>query len=103
MLGGQLGATGVQAVHWSEVSIKRQVKPKFPEAAKQLNISEARCQIRFFIDEKGIPYDVKVETCPAIFRESSLAAAWKWRFYPQKVEGKKQKAQFVLSITYRLR
>jgi len=90
-------------VHWSEVKAKRRVSPKMPEAAKALNMKEERCQVRFFIDEKGKPYDIQLETCPKIFHESAKAAAWQWRFYPMKDGGKAVKAQFVLGITYRLK
>ena len=101
--GGELGGTSqVRAVHWSEVTVKKRVAPKMPDAAKQLNMAEERCQVRFFINEKGVPYDVKLESCPAIYHESALEAAWKWRFYPMKVDGAAIKAQFVLVIVYRL-
>ncbi len=102
--GGQLGGQlqQVRAVHWSEVKVKKRVKPKMPDAARELNIAEERCQVRFFIDEKGVPYDVKLERCPAIFHESALESAWKWRFWPMKVDGNAEKAQFVLVIVYRL-
>jgi len=102
--GGQLGGQlqPIKAVHWSEVKVKKRVTPKMPDAAKQLNMTEESCQVRFFIDEKGVPYNIKLEKCPAIFHESALEAAWKWRFYPQKEERKKVKAQFVLKITYKL-
>ncbi len=101
--GGELGGhSEVRAVHWSEVKPKRRIAPKMPDAAKQLNMSEERCNVRFFINEKGVPYDVRLETCPAVFHESALEAAWKWRFYPMKVEGKAVKTQFTLAILYRL-
>jgi protein TonB len=111
VLGGKLGVPGgelggqneVRAVHWSEVQAKKRVSPVFPDAAKQLDIMEQRCQVRFFIDEKGVPYDVKLENCPAVFHDSALEAAWKWRFYPMKVDGQAVKAQFVLSIVYKLK
>ena len=103
VLGGQLGGTGVKAVHWSKVKNKRMPQFKFPEAAKALNMKEEVCQVRFFIDEKGKPYDVKVEKCPAVFHESVKEAAWKWRFYPMKDGGKPIRSQFVLSILFKLR
>ncbi len=101
--GGQLGGPPVRAVHWSEVQVKKRVQPKMPDAAKELGLSEERCQVRFYIDEKGEPYDVRIEACPAIYQQSALEAAWGWRFYPMKVEGQKVKAQFVLTIVYRLK
>jgi len=101
VLGGQLG--GTKAYHWSEVKPKRRVKPKFPAAAKALNLTEERCQVRFFIDEKGKPYDIKIEKCPTVFHDAVKTAAWNWRFYPMKENGKAVRAQFVLGITFKLR
>jgi hypothetical protein len=90
-------------VHWSEVSVKRRVSPKYPEEAKQYDLGEVRCELRFLIDEKGIPYEIRPESCPEMFQESALDAAWKWTFYPMKKNGEPVKAQFVLMIVYRLR
>jgi periplasmic protein TonB len=103
VIGGVLGGTGVKAVHWSKVKAKRQVSPKFPEAAKALNLKEERCQVRFFIDEKGKPYEVVIEKCPVVFHASVKEAAYKWRFFPMKDKGKAVKSQFVLSILFKLR
>ena len=97
------GGGGPRAVHWSEVAVKFRAKPKMPEAARVLSFTEESCNVRFFIDEKGKPYDIRLDDCPAIFRDSALEAAWQWRFYPMKDEGVPIKAQFVLSIKYRLR
>jgi hypothetical protein len=89
-------------VDWSEIHVKKRVPPTMPEEAKQLNIAEERCHVRFFIDERGVPYDIQLEKCPSIYREGALEASWKWRFYPLRIDGKPVKAQFVLVIVYRL-
>jgi protein TonB len=103
VLGGQLGGTGVRAVHWTQVKAKTRVEPIVPEAAKALGFTEEHCQLRFFINEKGVPTDIKPENCPKVFQDSALEAAWKWRFYPYKVGGQAMAAQFVLNITYKLK
>jgi protein TonB len=104
VLGGELGGTGIASVYWADVKAKRRVEPRFPEAAKQLNITEETCQVRFFIDERGKPYDIQVEKCSNIFHENVLEAAWKWRFYPYKSEnGDAVKSTFVLKLTFKLR
>ena len=73
----------MKAVHWSKVKNKRMPQFKFPEAAKALNMKEV-CQVRFFIDEKGVPYDVKIEKCPKVFHAEIQSKAYKARFYPLK-------------------
>ncbi len=103
VLGGQLGGTGVKAVHWSKVKQKRMPEFKFPEAAKALNMKEERCQVRFFIDEKGVPEKIVIEKCPKVFHDEINEKAMKARFYPMQVEGAAAKALFVLGITFRLR
>ena len=69
---------------------------------REVGFDEATCNVRFFIDERGKPYDIVLEECPNVFRDSALAAAWQWKFYPMTDGGKAIKAQFVLSIKYRL-
>ncbi len=83
MAGGTLGATlgaegdaGATGVHWSEVEVLHRVPPKMPDAARRADITEEKCNIRFFIDEQGVPYDVKAEDCPDMFVASAMEAAW---------------------------
>jgi hypothetical protein len=89
-------------VHWSDVTAKKRVSPTMPNAAKQLNMTEERCEIRVFIDEKGVPYDLILGRCPAIYHESTLEALWQWRFYPRREDGVRVKSQFHLVVVYRL-
>ena len=101
VLGGQLG--GAMAVHWSQVEVRRRVMPRYPAAARQMNMGNVDCRVRFFIDERGRPYDILVEACPRIFEPDTLDAARRWRFRPLEDElGVKHKAQFVLTIKYQL-
>ena len=105
VIGGglQIDDQGPPAVHYPEVKVRKRVAPKMPEEAKVQGIEEARCMIRFFIDEKGKPYDVKTEECPEIYVPSALEAGWQWRFEPMLVDGVPIKAQFILVIVYRLK
>jgi hypothetical protein len=102
---GGMGSSGggPRSVHWTDVTVKVRAKPKMPEAARVLSFTEESCNVRFFIDEKGKPYDIRLEDCPTIFHDSALEAAWQWRFYPYRDHGVPTKAQFVLSIIYKLR
>jgi len=102
-LGGQLGGDGVRAVHWSQVKAKRRVEPRFPEAAKALGLKEERCNVRLYIDEEGVPYDINLDACPKVFQDEAKGAALKWRFYPYKDEGIARKTTFMLSFKFVLR
>ena len=71
------------------------------KAAKEMGI-EADCRVRVYIDAKGKPYDVKIEACPKVFHDALLATAWKWRFYPQKIDGESVPTQFVQPVSFKL-
>ena len=90
-------------MHWSEVRVKRRPEVRYPRNAQSMNLGPVDCRVRIFIDARGRPYEVKMESCPNIFRESAEQAAMKYRFYPMKVAGESVPCQFVLSIKYRLR
>jgi TonB family protein len=83
------------------VKPKKRVTPKFPKSASQLGL-EGSCQIVFFIDEKGKPYEVKVKKCANVFHDAVQKAAWGWRFYPMRDSGKAIKAQFTLTMKFKL-
>ena len=68
-----------------------------------MNLGDQVCKARVFIDEKGVPYDVKVEDCPKVFHAATRAAMLKWRWYPPKAGREKVKAQVVIGIRYKLR
>ena len=90
--------------NWSDVRIKRQVKPRMAKAAQKLGIDQAKCFVRFFIDKKGKPEKVEIEKCDEVFHESLKKAAMKWRFYPMKsASGQKVKATFLLAVTFKLK
>jgi len=95
---GEQGGTAVRTVHWSDVRVKRRISPRYPAAAQKMKLGNINCQVRFFMDEKGHPYNILFDACPTLFHESVLAAAPEWRFYPMEVEGKPVRAQFVLTI-----
>jgi len=77
--------------------------PKLPEAARKLQIQEAQCNVRLYIDKKGKPYDVKITECDTIFHEEILKVAYKWRFEPYRVDGEPTKAAFSLQLTFKLK
>ncbi|MCB9742054.1 MAG: TonB family protein [Alphaproteobacteria bacterium] len=100
--GGGGGGGGYGEVDWTQVKVRFQVEPRMPAAARSLGHGEYSCRLRFFVDERGRPADVKVEACPQVFQESALSAARGWRFAPMRIEGQPTPAQFVLTIRYRV-
>ena len=53
--------------------------------------------------KNSTPYEIKVESCPNVFKDSALEAAHQWKFYPMKDADKPIRSQFVLTITFKLR
>jgi hypothetical protein len=99
VIGGQLGGA-VATVHRSEVRIKRQVNPEYPETARDMNLGPVDCRVRIFIGEDGAPYDMRFEACPAPFHDSTREAVMRMRWYPYRVNGQKAKAQFVIKFVF---
>jgi len=90
-------------MHHSDVRKKRMVEPRYPEAARTMNLGDVSCKVRMYIDETGTPIRLDFEQCPKVFHASARDALMKWRFYPARdPNGKKTKAQFILKIKYRL-
>lgn len=88
----------------ADVRVKRRVSPRYPDAAKSLNLPETRCIVTFSIDQKGRPEQVSIDGCPSVFHPALREAAFKWRFYPVKDgNGQPQAATFRLSTIFRLR
>ncbi|MFT5684054.1 MAG: TonB family protein [Myxococcota bacterium] len=87
----------------TDIQPRRRVRPNYPAAAKALNIAEARCLVRFVVDDKGRPTDVAVLGCPNVFHDEVLKAAWQWKFYPVRSStGVKSAATFTLALNFRL-
>lgn len=93
---------GPTAVHWSKVTVKRQVPPKMPAAARPLGPMDQKCTVRMTIDDRGRVTHVDPIDCPPMFHDSAVTAAAKWRFEPMKVDGRSVDATFLLTIRYRV-
>jgi outer membrane biosynthesis protein TonB len=100
-LGGQLG--NVRVMHHSELEIKKQIMPDYPDAAKTLDLGDQRCLVKVSIDEEGVPFAADVSGCPQAFHESAKSAMMKWRWYPPKVGKERTKAQTTIGITYKMK
>ena len=102
VLGGQLGGTGPKTVHWSEVQVKTRVKPRFPEAAKQLGMKEEKCIVHIVVGVDGRAEDVTFKACPELFKASAKEAAMQWLWYPLLDAGQPIRAQFDINFVFKL-
>lgn len=95
--------SGLRVFHHSELVVEHRADVVYPRAARGLGLAAQRCVARVFIDERGRPYDVIVDVCPAAFHATTKAALLKWRWAPPRAEGQRVKAQTTLGITYTLK
>ncbi len=93
----------VREISSSDVEIKRRPGPKYPSAAKKQNLPDSVCTVRFFVNQDGVPYEVRVESGPEVFHENTLAAAKKWRFEPYVVDEEPVNVQFVVNFKFQKR
>jgi hypothetical protein len=106
VLGGEVGAfpggtgDGPVAFHHTELSVKRRVYPDYPDAALALSLGEQRCLAEVVLDERGVPVDVTVSGCPAVFDGPTRQALHQWRWYPPKVGSRAVQARTTIAVTY---
>ncbi len=89
--------------HHSELEVKKQSMPKYPDAAKEMGLGDQSCMVKVYIDEAGVPYQASVENCPKVFHAPTKAAIMKWRWYPPRVKRQKVKAQTLIVFRYKLK
>ncbi|HJN73000.1 MAG TPA: TonB family protein [Myxococcota bacterium] len=84
----------------SEVPTTRRVRAKYPDEARGKGIS-GKCYVRFWVDEKGAPYDIWVGPCAAYWRDEVMEAASQWRFEPRKEDGQFIKTHYGVSMRFK--
>lgn len=88
---------GLRAYGQDDVRIRRNPPPRYPDAAKWLNLGDQRCVAAVAIDEKGVPSDVKISACPKVFWEGTRQALLRWRWY-----GVPEPGQVGIAVIYKL-
>lgn len=85
VLGGQLGGGRPKMVHHSTLKAKRRPTPVYPQSAMGKKLGDQACIVTVQIDEKGVPYDARVDNpqgCHEDFHEAATGGILKWRWYP---------------------
>lgn len=100
--GGGGGEGGPRTFHASDLTARRKVEPRYPDAARALALGEQRCLARVEIDPEGVPVDVTVQNCPAVFHDETERALRAWRWYPVRLEGRKIGAVTTIAVVYRV-
>lgn len=91
-----------RAVHPSELTILKQVAPKFPKKAHKAGYRHEECTAQFSVSAAGKPDEVSVTgACPEVFHSSLTKAAKKWRFEPMVgADGEPEPITFVLRFRF---
>ena len=91
-----------RTVHPSELTILKQVTPKFPGKADKEGYRHEECTAQIYVGEKGRPDTVEVlPNCPEVFHKSIEKAVSKWRFEPVIGEdGLPEAVTFVLRLRF---
>jgi outer membrane biosynthesis protein TonB len=73
---------GIREVDFSEMRVRYQYAPRYPESALMQHLGEAICTVRLDVDTHGRPSAAKVSGCPEAFALTAEDAAMRWRFAP---------------------
>lgn len=99
---GPVGGTGEGeplVFHHTDLQVRKRVQPRYPQSAQGLG--EQRCIARVKMDQKGIPYDVRVDGCATSLHEATRDALLKWRWYPPKRNKQRVRASTRISVVYK--
>ncbi|MEQ1570793.1 MAG: hypothetical protein ABMA64_34510 [Myxococcota bacterium] len=92
----------VQLRTHTTLEVKRRVQPRYPESARALDLGEQRCAATVRVDAEGVPFEVVVEDCPAVFHAQTRESLLAWRFWPARDGRVRIPAQTRISVVYRL-
>lgn len=81
-------------VSYSSDRVVTRVLPQFPDAAVNQGVRLGGCQVRFYVDEAGVPTRVLPVVCDDVFVEAAVTAGMQWRFGPYLEGGVPKKTKF---------
>lgn len=81
-------------ISFSSDRVLTRVLPTFPEAAVKQGVRLGGCQVRFFVDEAGVPTRVLPVLCDEVFVDAAVVAGLQWRFAPYLEGGVPRKTKF---------
>lgn len=93
--GGQALEVGVKDLH-----VYRESYPDYPRMARTAGI-QGDVVVRFHLDEKGVPLDMRIIEGPPALHATVMKAAREWRFGGMVFRG--QPVQAVFDLTFRFR
>lgn len=97
------GTGGPRVVHHAELRRIRAIDPRYPKAAQGMGLGRVTCDARVVIDERGVPADVDVTGCPALFHAEIRAAVLKSRWASPRFDGERRRVQTLLRFHFQER
>lgn len=88
---------------FSSDRVLTRVLPAFPPAAAAQGIRLAGCEIRFYLDEAGVPTRVVPLECDELFAVPAIEAGMQWRFRPWLVDGVPRRTSFTMLYLFEYR
>lgn len=99
----QRASDKVETFDFSQIKVTHQPPaPAYPAEAKALRI-QGTVVVQLTVDEQGVPVTAEALEGPPQLHPTAIAYAQSWRFEPVRVDGKAVKAQFKLTMPFRLR
>lgn len=90
----------VMDITFASDRVVSRVLPRFPDEAVAQGVRVGGCEMRFYVDEAGVPTRVLPVNCDAVFVDAATTAGLQWRFRPYLVEGVPQKTKFNMLFVF---
>lgn len=103
-VGGVVGmvqtSAGPRLFHHSELEVRKQVLPRFPEAARRQGLENPRCAAIVTMNKRGRPVEVSVGRCPPLFHAAAEEALLQWRWAPPRDARRKVAAKTMIAVVF---
>ena len=66
----------------SDLRVRTMAIPKYPDAARDLQLQPQRCEARVRMNGAGLPLQIQVEGCHEALHDSARESLLAWRWYP---------------------
>lgn len=81
--------------------VRHKAELHYPAAARGLGLGEQGCIAPVLIGPGGVPEDVPVKGCPAVFHPSTVDSLLRWRWRPLRIGGSSLPVQTRIRVVFR--
>lgn len=87
----------------ADLTIKKQVGPKFPPAGTGLARGRYECICHVVVEKNGKVTIQNITECPVVLHEASTKALKKWRFVGHRIDGEKTRVETVVGMSFKVK